>query len=98
MNVGVSGHQDLGPHGKVRWIKKQLQHQLQRISFSSGISSLAAGADQLFAKTVLDLGHEIKVVIPCKGYESAFESSAAARSFQKLKKKAAECYVLDFAH
>ena len=97
MNVGMSGHQDLGSPERVMWIKHQLRQQLERTVFSSGISSLAAGADQLFAKIVLDLGHQIEVVIPCEGYESAFENSNAEQTFQELKRKAVRCYVLDFS-
>lgn len=96
MKIGVSGHQDLGSSDTVMWIKRQFLHQLGQTIFASGISSLAAGADQLFARTVLELRHPIEVIIPCKGYESTFENSPAKQSFEELKKRAATCDVLDF--
>jgi hypothetical protein len=97
MKVGVSGHQQLGSIDTIKWIKCQLLLQLQRTDFSCGISSLAAGADQLFAKTVLDLGRDIEVIIPCTDYESAFENSTAREEFRRLKKRARQCFLLDYA-
>jgi hypothetical protein len=96
MKVGISGHQDLGPVEKITWVREELRSQLDCRSFSSGVSSLAAGADQLFARVVLELGHNIEVVIPCGQYESAFEDADAVQTFRWLKAKAARSYLLEF--
>ena len=97
MKIGISGHQDLGSADKITWVREELRSQLDSRTFSSGVSSLAAGADQLFAHVVLELGHEIEVVIPCAEYETAFDDANAAKMFRQLKENAARCYFLKFS-
>lgn len=50
----------------------------------SGLTSLAAGADQHFARPVLDRGGRLHVIVPSEGYESAFTDRAARASFHDL--------------
>jgi hypothetical protein len=71
LNVGITGHQELEDPV---WVEKQLQRivSLQPKPLF-GISSLAVGADQIFAQVVLDCGGELQVIIPCKGYADAFD-------------------------
>ena len=96
MRVGISGHQNLGASGVVDWVRGQINNELRKRHFVSGVSSLADGADQLFAEVVLDLGKVLEVVIPCRNYESAFRNPVAARRFQNLKNRAVISSVLDF--
>src|SRR5882672_10210444 len=73
-----------------------MREELERFQFFSGVTSLAAGADQLFAEVVLELGHSIEVVIPCSGYQLAFTDPAAAQTFEILRQRASHCYLLQF--
>jgi hypothetical protein len=96
MKIGVSGHQKLGSPDDVAWIRTSMRRELEEIDFCAGITSLAAGADQLFAEVVLELGRSIDVVIPCGKYESTFADAAAAKTFEILKRRASHCYRLPF--
>ena len=96
MKIGISGHQNLGSTNVVDWVRVQIRTELTKRDFSSGVSSLAEGADQLFAEIVLTLGKLLEVVIPCRNYESAFKNPVAAQRFRNLKDKASTSYVLNF--
>jgi hypothetical protein len=48
------------------------------------VTSLAVGADQLFAEVVLELGGRIEAVIPFEGYESKFEIGPDREKYQTL--------------
>ncbi len=96
MKIGVSGHQNLGSTERTAWVRNRIISQLTTKRFSVGVSSLAAGADQLFAEVVLELGKHLEVVIPCHGYEASFKKTQFAKQFRSLKQKASECYLLNF--
>ena len=51
----------------------------------TGISSLAIGADQVFAEVVLELHGSLEVVIPFENYERTFENGADLASFNRLR-------------
>jgi hypothetical protein len=92
---GITGHQNIPPDARPT-IEARIRDTLARHGGERlvGIGSLAAGADQLFARCVLDLGGTLVVVIPCDGYETTFGSAvergayhaalAAATSVQRL--------------
>jgi len=96
MKIGISGHQNLGSMNVVDWVRAQIKDELTKRDFSSGVSSLAEGADQLFAEVVLTLGKLLEVIIPCHNYESAFKNPIAAQEFRNLKNRASTSYVLNF--
>ena len=96
MEIGISGHQDLGSKNVVEWVRTQITTELTKRQFGSGISSLAQGTDQLFAEIVLALGKLLEVVIPCHNYEAAFKNPIAARQFRNLKNRASTSSVLNF--
>jgi hypothetical protein len=62
-----------------------------------GLTSLADGADQLFADAVLALGGQLHAVIPSAGYEDAFPSSEAQSDFRALLDRAHTITVLPHA-
>ena len=80
----------------VKWVRTQIKNELTKRDFSSGVSSLAEGADQLFAEIVLTLGKSLEVVIPCHNYESAFQNPIAAQQFRNLMNRASTSYSLHF--
>jgi hypothetical protein len=96
VKIGISGHQKLGSRNNVDWVRKSIRHELEHLGAITGVTSLAAGADQLFAEIVLELGRPIEVVLPCDNYHSAFKDPAAARMFEILKRQATDCYSLPF--
>lgn len=96
MRIGISGHQNLGAVTVIDWTRTQMRYELGKRDFSCGLSSLASGADQLFAEVVLSLGKDLEAVIPCHNYEAAFTDSVSLEQFRKLKRKASTSYILDF--
>ena len=73
MRVGVTGHQDREGIDW-DWTRTTVARELHRLSdCPEGWSSLAIGADQLFARAVLELGGSIVTVVPGDWYGSCFK-------------------------
>jgi hypothetical protein len=85
VRVGITGHQDL-PADAVADIDRQLQAELTQLNDAgqlTGVSSLAEGADQMFAFAVLSLNGRLEAIIPSADYESTF-SGDALKNYQQL--------------
>jgi hypothetical protein len=61
-----------------------------------GVTSLAAGADQVFAEEVLASGGSLYVVVPSRRYERSFDSPRALAAFERFLAAAKEIEHLDF--
>jgi hypothetical protein len=95
MLIGISGHQRLQNPDSWEWVRRELENRLA--SFSQpivGVTSLAIGADTLFARVVLELGGSLKVVVPFEEYEEKFEEGLARQEFRDLLSQAAGIEVL----
>ncbi|MGH3922682.1 MAG: hypothetical protein ACRDTT_07425, partial [Pseudonocardiaceae bacterium] len=65
--LGVSGHRVL-PAGTLGPIIAGLREVLTKAGAGpTGVTSLAAGSDQLFAIEVLAAGGQLHAVLPCQG-------------------------------
>jgi hypothetical protein len=95
MIVGVTGHQDLGSPSAEAWVIDTIDGLLERYAVTEGVSSLAVGADQLFARALLSRGIPLVAVVPSRGYERTFESSDDRRSYEELLTRAAAVISLD---
>ncbi|MFA5064309.1 MAG: hypothetical protein WC566_02470 [Dehalococcoidia bacterium] len=74
MKVGITGHQQLDSGSDWNWVTAAMIQVLNSLGGSvDGISSLAIGADQIFASLVLELGGHLHAVIPFAGYEKTFD-------------------------
>jgi hypothetical protein len=74
MRVGISGHQRLGDPAAWEWIREAMLSKLNELEGPiTGYSCLAIGADQLFARLVLDLAGELNAVIPFAEYDRTFD-------------------------
>jgi hypothetical protein len=93
--IGVTGHQGLDPR-TTEWVTDQFIEAVSDRAPVCGISSLAEGADQIFAEQVLDLGGCLIAVIPCAGYESSFTMSSALARYRELRGRAIEIVELDY--
>nr|WP_202485069.1 hypothetical protein [Streptomyces sp. SID8359] len=62
------------------------------------LSSLAVGADQLFADLALARGAKLTAVIPSGDYEACFDTAADLARYRLLKSRAAQEIRLDFPH
>lgn len=83
--VGCTGHQNI-PLEAIPYVREAIRAELRRLNTVAltGVCSLAAGADQLFAQAVLDSGGQLDVIIPSWGYEQTFDPKGAARYRQLL--------------
>lgn len=67
MKVGVSGHR-WRDGADWEWVRERIDDYVVRIRSVSGYTSLAPGADQIFASSVLDHDRRLVAVIPmCRG-------------------------------
>lgn len=88
MKVGITGHQER-PGIDWPWVAGVIRDELA--SFPAGLvglSSLARGADQVFAEAVLEAGGELHFVVPIADYEKTLEGEHLSR-FLHLKSAAA---------
>jgi nucleoside-diphosphate-sugar epimerase len=82
--VGITGHQRI-PADAVGFITARIVATLEDIGHPlTGVSSLAVGADQIFAQAVLSAGGRLHVVVPCADYEKAFADDAGRREYVRL--------------
>jgi hypothetical protein len=96
MKVGITGHQDLGVAQD--WCHTVVEDLIRTLPVTHGYTSLAAGADQLFADILAAEKIPFTVVIPCQDYEQAFASDALRNRYLYLLDKAAERTTLAFDH
>jgi hypothetical protein len=96
MRVGITGHQRLPDPASWRWVEQEFDHLLSSLLPSLiGVTSLAIGADQLFAKAVLRHGGLLELVIPFAGYESTFSEGPDRREYSRLLRLALRAEVLE---
>ncbi len=95
MKIGVSGHQHI-PAAALRYVHSEIANLIQVFTSDLvGISSLASGADQLFASDVLAAGGELHVVVPSSKYEESFATVQDANTFFELLGRASIVETLD---
>jgi hypothetical protein len=93
--VGVSGHRELEVGSAWDWVRNQITIFLRGLPRPLvGVTSLAIGADQIFAEIVVKLGGQIDAVIPFEGYERTFEKEADLHNYRRLKGIAAHVETL----
>jgi hypothetical protein len=96
MTAGITGHQDLGSQEAEKWTAIQIEKWLSAHPISVGYSSLAVGADQLFAECVLTHGTSLCAIVPCNEYESTFRDEAGLANFRRLLQQASSTVQLPY--
>lgn len=98
MRVGITGHQRLKEPVRWGWVKQELDRLLTSLTPPLvGITSLAAGADQLFANAILQHGGSLEIVIPFAGYESTFSAEPDRQQYFRLLQHALKQEILEKA-
>lgn len=96
MRVGVTGHQNVPPQA-LEYVTRGINDVLDRVKDELvGVSSLAAGADQLFASLLLERGGRLEVVLPCRRYEKTFSQPEDFMRVQSFLERAASVETLTF--
>ncbi|MFF4031740.1 hypothetical protein ACFYZ2_18675 [Streptomyces sviceus] len=94
--IGITGHQGL-PSAAATHAKEKIREILAgAVAPLIGYSSLAEGADQLFARELLAAGGSLHVVVPANDYETTF-SQANRSTYFGLLEQAAEVTRLPYA-
>jgi len=94
MKIGVTGHQRLDNATDWNWVEAIICQELDTIQGPvTAISSLAIGADQLFASLVMHRGGHVYAVIPFTGYERTF-SPSHIETYHSILSKAISVEVL----
>jgi hypothetical protein len=78
--LGISGHQGIPVEG-LAFIRAGLARAIAAATPVTGYSSLAQGADQMFADAVLDAGGALVAVIPSLNYEATFPDATAKAAY-----------------
>lgn len=95
--IGCTGHRNINPATR-RNIAAAITAFLTAEASNElvGLSSLAEGADQLFALAVLAAGGQLHIVIPSQNYERSFQSERARRTYTALLNLADSSNILAF--
>ncbi|WP_345035122.1 hypothetical protein [Streptomyces sannanensis] len=96
--IGVTGHRNI-PSEVLDHIRSALRAALCGHGGAlEALSSLAAGADQLFADIALECGAELTVVIPSGDYERGFADAGELAQYRRLKERATQEVRMGFEH
>lgn len=96
MKVGITGHQDLGNPQQIFEIKKIIKKVISGMNISMGYTSLAVGADQLFAQELYEEGQPYYAIIPSKDYETTFKNKDSLKKYNFFIKNAHQIVTLPF--
>jgi hypothetical protein len=94
--VGVTGHRDLSDPTRTL-VSAAIAKELERFAAIDGISSLAEGADQLFAEQVLRAGGSLTAVVPSAHYGRSFETTDGSAAYRRLRALSREVIELPFS-
>jgi hypothetical protein len=85
INIGVTGHVLLGA-GTAELVDRALREALAPWSGPRlvGVTCLAPGSDQLFARAILDLGGRLEVVLPARDYRAQKIDATNQVEFDRL--------------
>ena len=96
--VGITGHSDLSADSAAG-VRAGLNRVLGGEGWVGGlvgVSCLAPGADQLFARTVLDLGGRLEVILPARDYRSSQIDPSGLAVFDQLMAASRSVRVMGF--
>lgn len=98
MIIGFTGHQRIDHPDRWGWVQEQFAQILREMASPNdrALTALAAGGDQLFSQVALAAGIAIEVVVPCAGYEAAFERPEEVSEYESLLSRASSVTRLDF--
>jgi len=94
--IGISGHTNLTVATSrlvAGALRDVLSHDGDRLV---GVTCLARGADQIFARVVLDLGGRIEVVVPAADYRDRKVKADNAAAFDELIDRAAVVHTMPY--
>lgn len=95
MRIAISGHRGM-PIDAQQLIEQTIRQLLASTSNSvTGLTCLADGPDQIFARAVLDRGGDVEVIIPAQRYREQLPEEAH-REYDRILPVASKVHRLDF--
>jgi len=97
MRIAITGHRGLSAATE-HLVDEATRDELPKAVTGDrlvGVSALADGADQIFARAVLDLGGQLEVIVPAARYRDGLPESAHA-TYDALLSAASKVDHLDF--
>jgi len=94
MRIAISGHRGL-PAPVQTLVDQAIRAALTGQQNVTGLSCLADGPDQIFARAVLDHGGQIEAIIPATLYRDGLPAAAHAE-YDRLLARAAQVHRLPF--
>lgn len=83
--IGITGHREI-PDAALSAVRSGIRAELRGRPGTWALSSLAAGADQLFAEIALESGIPLTAVIPGMDYEAHLGDDEVRASYRRLLK------------
>lgn len=94
MHIGITGHQELADP---TWVRQEILRLLKpQGPLLVGVTSLAVGADQLFAQAVLDTGGALQIIMPFNEYADVFKPDGR-KEYERLLASASTIEILPLA-
>lgn len=94
--IGVTGHQRLVDPSDWPWVDAEINRILSGTPPPlTGFTSLAIGADQVFAEAVLRNRGDLMVILPFTGYELVFTEALDKQRFLDLIERASSVEILE---
>ena len=97
--IGVTGHTNLSSESApivAKSIRTEILKTLDLATEVVGVSCLARGPDQIFARVILDLGGSLEVVLPATDYRHRLVKPDNAEEFDELIGRACRVHVMPF--
>jgi hypothetical protein len=96
--IGITGHMDLTP-AAVPLVDNAIRSALARRPPQdlTGISCIAAGADSIFARAILDAGGKLEVVLPSSDYRKRIVAPDHADLFDDLVRRASSVRTMPYS-
>src|SRR5713101_3094159 len=95
MKVGITGHQRLKEPSRWNKVREEMERILAHLPKPFiGITSLAIGADQLFAEIILQQSGAFEAIIPFEGYELKFTEGDQREKYQHFLNRASRIEIL----
>ena len=96
MILGVTGHRVLQAQDAWQWVRTELARFISGLPRPLvALSSLAIGADQIFAELVLAQQGRLEAIIPFPDYERTFETERDLQNYRRLRDSSAAVMILE---
>lgn len=95
--IGFSGHQTLSDSTRAA-VADAIETHLHQFDLATleGVCSLAVGADQIFAGSLLAAGGQLHVVVPCENYADTFATKEDFANYRMLLNRSVSKEVLPY--